>query len=875
MSLLAPHPSRVPRAAKAATQEPVAGAPAPAPGEPLLRLSGLNKRFGPVRVLKEIDLSVRQGELLALIGENGAGKSTIVKCIAGVMAPDSGAILLRGEPLGAGLNNLQAARVAVVWQDLALCDNLDTVANLFLGRERGRLVLSDSSMHAEAKKLLDQLGIAIDDVRRPVGLLSGGQRQSIALARAMLADPQLLILDEPTASLGVTETQSVLRLVAQLRARGTTILLVSHDLDQVFELADRIAVLRQGHIAATFLPREVHPDDVVAVMSGAEVDTTARKQLQRLRSLVDQLSEAEPSASLPLIVSAMAAAIGQDSLCVHLVEEDTNPPSLRMVAAVGLPTALLQINQRLPVGADGGPAGLAASSHEVVVVEDTRTDAHLAVTTSSGVLSAWAAPIIGTGGVIGTVSGYGEAVGRPADDQLELVSLYASHAAAAIERDRLLHEATRRNRVLETLRDILEILAGPDPMHGGLKVAVLSLCRGLGADAVALHDEAETGQTETRLALTSEGGKVPPHVLAELQTAAEALLRATDKNGPAHNGTQPTPGDTKHSPDPTVHPATLASVLEMPGGRAVLSARWPKADRVSADAANLFWDAARSLQLAVERDSLLDAQQQAAALRRSNVMQRQFLSRLSHDLRTPLTAVQGYVSTLRQSDVTWDTHSQMRFLDRIGTESARMVRLVGDLLDSSAIEAGILRINPDWCDLPLILEAAVSCLPLETSQQVALRCAPTLGPIWADHDRLEQLFLNLVENAIRHTPPGTNVIVTAQPIRETDEVVIRVTDNGPGIPPDVAQRMFQPHERGSTPAPGAGLGLTIAKGIVDAHRGQLIYKADKPDNVKPDNVKPDEAHKPDEPDNTDDTDNTGACFEVILPIDPHASGQVP
>jgi signal transduction histidine kinase len=311
----------------------------------------------------------------------------------------------------------------------------------------------------------------------------------------------------------------------------------------------------------------------------------------------------------------------------------------------------------------------------------------------------------------------------------------------------------------------------------------------------------------------------------------------------------------------------------MSGGRAVLSARWPKADRVSADAANLFWDAARSLQLAVERDSLLDAQQQAAALRRSNVMQRQFLSRLSHDLRTPLTAVQGYVSTLRQSDVTWDTQSQMRFLDRIGTESARMVRLVGDLLDSSAIEAGILRINPDWCDLPLILEAAVSCLPLETSQQVALRCAPTLGPIWADHDRLEQLFLNLVENAIRHTPPGTNVIVTAQPIRETDEVVIRVTDNGPGIPPDVAQRMFQPHERGSTPAPGAGLGLTIAKGIVDAHRGQLIYKADKadkPDNVKPDNVKPDEAH------NTDNnTDNTGACFEVILPIDPHASGQVP
>jgi signal transduction histidine kinase len=151
----------------------------------------------------------------------------------------------------------------------------------------------------------------------------------------------------------------------------------------------------------------------------------------------------------------------------------------------------------------------------------------------------------------------------------------------------------------------------------------------------------------------------------------------------------------------------------------------------------------------------------------------------------------------------------------------------------------------------LVLDAAVSCLPLETSQQVALRSDPAIGPIWADHDRLEQLFLNLIENAIRHTPAGTRVTVTAEPGRRRSpgkqEVVIRVTDNGPGIPPELAQRMFQPHERGSTTAPGAGLGLTIARGIVEAHRGQLTYKST----------------------------TAGACFEVTLSIDPQAERPAP
>jgi signal transduction histidine kinase/ABC-type multidrug transport system ATPase subunit len=646
-------------------------------------VTGLTKRYGQVPVLGGVDLDVQKGELLALVGENGVGKSTIVKCIAGVVTPDSGRL------------TRPAGRIAVVWQDLSLCDNLDTVANLFLGRERGRLLLSDESMHLEAHRLLARFDIRIDDIRRPVGMLSGGQRQAIALARATMDDPELLILDEPTASLGVTETQTVVRLIRQLRARGATILLVSHDIDQVFELADRIAILRQGRIVATLLPQEVHPDDVVAVMSGAEIESTARKQLQRLRSLVDQLSEAEPGASLPLIVSAMASALGREKLCVHLLEEGAGKgASLQLVAAVGLPPALIDAHRDLPLGIQGGPAGLAASTHEVVVVEDIRIDPLFTTlrptATESGVLSAWAAPIVGTGGVIGTVSGYGDAVGRPADDQLELVSVYASHAAAAIERERLLN---------------------------------------------------------------------------------------------------------------------------------------------------------RSLQLAMERESLLVSQQEAAALRQSNAMQRQFLSRLSHELRTPLTAVQGYVSTLQQPDVTWDPDSQARFLDRISTESGRMVRLVGDLLDSSAIESGILRVNRAWCDVALVLEASISCLSLDAAQRVELQCDPSLGPIWADHDRLEQLFLNLLENAITHTPPGTLVGVTAQVGATGDTVVIRVVDDGPGIPSDLAQRMFRAHERGTTTAPGAGLGLTIAKGIVDAHGGRLEWQPL----------------------------SGGTCFEVVLPVDPPVS----
>ncbi|MDQ3945172.1 MAG: ATP-binding protein [Actinomycetota bacterium] len=212
---------------------------------------------------------------------------------------------------------------------------------------------------------------------------------------------------------------------------------------------------------------------------------------------------------------------------------------------------------------------------------------------------------------------------------------------------------------------------------------------------------------------------------------------------------------------------------------------------------------------------------EADALRRSHSLQRLFLSRVSHELRTPLTAIQGYASTLRQSDVTWDPESEDRFLGAIASESARMSRLVADLLDSSAIESGVLRLNPDWCDLPLVLRAALGCLSPEQAAAVDLSWDPALPPVWGDHDRLEQVFVNLMENGLRHTAPGTRVQLHAGLGRRPGTVAVRVADDGPGVPPEEAERLFRPWERGQTDGPGAGLGLSIVRGIVEGHRGAV------------------------------------------------------
>ena len=788
-----PAPLEGPRAGGDGTGGSAARSVAP---PPTLRLRGVTKRFGTRRVLDAVDLDLRAGEITALVGENGAGKSTLVKCVARAHSCDGGRIEVGGRPLAADPLGARDQGVAVVWQDLALCDNLSVVANLFLGDERTEAgLLADGAMTAEARALFEQLHIRVGDPLQPVGQLSGGQRQLVAIARALRRTPSVLILDEPTASLGVTEGAAVERLLAELRRHDTAILLVSHRLDQVFALADRIAVLRSGRIVAEVTPLEVHPDDVVALMSGIETDSSARRQLRRLHSLVEQLADVEPAASLPLIVSAMTEALGVSQLCVHLVDHPADgPPVLRRSAAVGLSPATLDALGALPVGRAGGPPGLAVATGEAVVVVDVRHDRGWAGLVGSGVVgsgrepgprSSWSVPIAGSGGVLGTITGFADTVGRPQPDQLELVSLYASHAAAAIERERLLADANRRNRMLETLRGVLDTLAGPPPAQGGLAVALLALCRGLGADAIGI---------------TNPGGELTVYAVTEAARRARPV--ATQRQQDAAD--------------------VLAVPIATPSGRTVVTAWWADTSRPSNDALDLLDDAARSLRLALERQAFEAANAEAASLRRSHQLQQDFLSRLNHELRTPLTAIQGYASTLRQPDVDWDDRSQQRFLDSIASESARMGRLVGDLLDFSAIDSGVLRLQPDWCDLALVLEAARRCVTDAPAGLIRLGQLIALPQIWGDHDRLEQVFVNLFENAVRHAAGATAVDVGADVDPDGRTVTVRVADDGCGIPAAFGDRVFLPHERGTTDAPGSGLGLTIARGIVEAHGGTIV-----------------------------------------------------
>jgi D-xylose transport system ATP-binding protein len=224
--------------------------------QPLLELRGVSKSFGSVQALTDVDFEVRQGEVMALVGDNGAGKSTLIKCIAGIHAMDDGTMTFAGA--SATVNNPKdAARlgIEVVYQDLALCDNLDVVQNMFLGREvhDGFQRLKEPPMEAKTIDTLATLRVTtIKSIRQAVATLSGGQRQSVAVARAVMWNSKLVILDEPTAALGVAQTEQVLALVKRLAEQGLGVALVSHNLHDVFEVADRIAVLRLGRNAGLF-----------------------------------------------------------------------------------------------------------------------------------------------------------------------------------------------------------------------------------------------------------------------------------------------------------------------------------------------------------------------------------------------------------------------------------------------------------------------------------------------------------------------------------------------------------------------------------------------------------------------------------------------
>jgi ABC-type sugar transport system ATPase subunit len=246
------------------------GATVPVGAEPLLSLRGISKSFGPVQALSRVDLDVPAGQVTALTGDNGAGKSVLIKCVSGIHPVDGGEIHWAGQPVhirtprdAAGLG------ISTVYQDLALCDNLDIVQNMFLGRERVRgVTLDEEDMETAARETLTSLAVTtVRSIRQPVASLSGGQRQSVAIAKAVLWNTKLVIMDEPTAALGVAQTAMVLHLVRRLADRGHAVMIVSHNINDVFEVADQIAVLYLGRMVAVRPAADLDRQIVVDLMT--------------------------------------------------------------------------------------------------------------------------------------------------------------------------------------------------------------------------------------------------------------------------------------------------------------------------------------------------------------------------------------------------------------------------------------------------------------------------------------------------------------------------------------------------------------------------------------------------------------------------------
>jgi D-xylose transport system ATP-binding protein len=249
--------------------------------EPVLSLRGVSKRFGAVAALTDIDLDVHAGEVVALVGDNGAGKSTLVKILSGVHVPSAGTMTFCGQPVvlkdpGASL----ALGIATVFQDLALCENLDVVGNIFLGKELRPLHLDEVSMEVKAWKLLNELSARIPSVRIPVASLSGGQRQTVAIARSLLLEPKLILLDEPTAALGVAQTAEVLDLIERVRDKGLGVVMISHNMEDVRAVADRIVVLRLGKNNGIFQP-DASNQELVSAITGASDNSVSRRSGRR------------------------------------------------------------------------------------------------------------------------------------------------------------------------------------------------------------------------------------------------------------------------------------------------------------------------------------------------------------------------------------------------------------------------------------------------------------------------------------------------------------------------------------------------------------------------------------------------------------------
>ena len=238
--------------------------------DPILELRGVNKSFGPVHVLHDVDFSVYPGQVTALVGDNGAGKSTLIKCITGIYTADSGQFSFEGRHVRiSGPRDATALGIEVVYQDLALCDNLDIVQNMFLGREhKNGGLLDEATMERLARETLASLSVrTVKSVRQKVASLSGGQRQTVAIAKAVLWNSKVVILDEPTAALGVSQTRQVLDLVRNLGDKGLGVVIISHNLSNVFEVADRICTLYLGRVAAEVRKADVTHTQVVELIT--------------------------------------------------------------------------------------------------------------------------------------------------------------------------------------------------------------------------------------------------------------------------------------------------------------------------------------------------------------------------------------------------------------------------------------------------------------------------------------------------------------------------------------------------------------------------------------------------------------------------------
>jgi D-xylose transport system ATP-binding protein len=243
--------------------------------EPILALRNIFKSFGPVDVLRSVDFSAAAGQVTALVGDNGAGKSTLVKCVSGTYAIDSGDYLFEGRPVTVhSPRDASALGIEIVYQDLALCDNLDIVQNMFLGRERlSGITLDESSMEQAAEETLKSLSVrTVKSVRQRVASLSGGQRQTVAIAKAVLWNSKVVMLDEPTAALGVAQTAQVLSLVRRLADRGLAVVLISHNMNEVLQVADSIAVLYLGQMAAQVSRSDVNQQQLVELITTGQFE---------------------------------------------------------------------------------------------------------------------------------------------------------------------------------------------------------------------------------------------------------------------------------------------------------------------------------------------------------------------------------------------------------------------------------------------------------------------------------------------------------------------------------------------------------------------------------------------------------------------------